>query len=154
QQYAPPLEVYRKPANTFTADFVGSPNINLVEGVVTSAHPTVIRISEQVSLQFSATSPISMTEGQAVTLGLRPEHITIADDAEAMAQAEIISSLPSGMETIIALEMDGKKLHSVVFGDLDFEVGKQVGLSFAHGLFNLFDQKSGNNLGQGTLSKA
>lgn len=154
QQYAPPLEVYRKPANTFTADFVGSPNINLVEGVITSANPMVIRISEQVSLRFSATTPISITEGQAVTLGLRPEHITIADDAEAVAQAEIVSSLPSGMETIIALEMDGKKLHSVVFGDLDFEVGKQVGLSFAHGQFNLFDQKSGNNLGQGTLSKA
>ena len=31
QQYAPPLEVYNKPANLFAADFVGNPSINFIE---------------------------------------------------------------------------------------------------------------------------
>ena len=31
QQYAPPLTVYNKPANTFVADFVGSPTINFLK---------------------------------------------------------------------------------------------------------------------------
>ena len=31
QQYAPPLEVYRRPENLFVADFVGNPSINFVE---------------------------------------------------------------------------------------------------------------------------
>ncbi len=31
QQYQPPLEVYRNPANYFVADFVGAPNINIMK---------------------------------------------------------------------------------------------------------------------------
>ena len=33
QQYQPPLEVYKKPANLFVADFVGNPSINFIDGV-------------------------------------------------------------------------------------------------------------------------
>ncbi|MGE4583387.1 MAG: ABC transporter ATP-binding protein [Sphaerochaeta sp.] len=153
QQYAPPLEVYRKPANTFTADFVGSPNINLVEGTVIDGTEQMIRLTEGIVLQFTSEKTLGLHTGQAVVLGLRPEHISITEHAS-LVDATILSSLPSGMETIVALDMDGIRLHSVVFGDLDFEVGKHVGLSFSQGLFNLFDKVDSNNLGQGTLSKA
>jgi len=153
QQYAPPLEVYRKPANTFTADFVGSPNINLVDGVVEQCNPFILKLSEHVRFVYTPKQEFTLEAGQAIVLGLRPEHIAVAE-AKADAEAEILSSLPSGMETIIALSMDGIRLHSVVFGDIDFEVGKSVGLSFGHGVFNLFDKQSGNNLGQGTLTRA
>lgn len=153
QQYAPPLEVYRKPANTFTADFVGSPNINLVDGVIEQSNPFILRLSNHIRLVFTAKGKLALKEGQAIVLGLRPEHIAVVE-GQADVQAEILSSLPSGMETIIAISMDGIRLHSVVFGDIDFEVGKNVGLSFGQGVFNLFDKESGNNLGQGTLSKA
>ncbi len=152
QQYAPPLEVYRKPANTFTADFVGSPNINLVEGMVLQSKPLILKFTNQVRLSFHPKTDIAVEQGQAIVLGLRPEHIAVLEQ-EADVEAEILSSLPSGMETIIALSMDSILLHSVVFGDIDFEVGKRVGLSFGHGLFNLFDKASGRNLGQGTLTR-
>ena len=33
QQYQPPLEVYKNPANLFVADFVGNPSINFIDGV-------------------------------------------------------------------------------------------------------------------------
>ena len=152
QQYAPPLEVYRKPANTFTADFVGSPNINLVEGMVLQGKPLILKITNQVHLSFHPKTDIAVEQGQAIVLGLRPEHIAVLEQ-ESDVEAEILSSLPSGMETIIALSMDSIRLHSVVFGDIDFEVGKRVGLSFGDGIFNLFDKASGRNLGQGTLSR-
>lgn len=150
QQYAPPLEVYRKPANTFTADFVGSPNINLVDGLVDQEKPIVLKLTNTVRLVFQPKTNIAVRQGQAIVLGLRPEHIAVTQ-MKADAEAEVLSSLPSGMETIIALSMDDIRLHSVVFGDIDFEVGKSVGLSFGHGVFNLFDKESGKNVGQGTL---
>lgn len=31
QQYEPPLDIYRRPANLFVADFIGSPSINFIE---------------------------------------------------------------------------------------------------------------------------
>ena len=37
QQVASPLDVYRHPANTFVATFIGSPAMNLLECSLTSA---------------------------------------------------------------------------------------------------------------------
>lgn len=153
QQYAPPLEVYRKPANTFAADFVGSPNINLIEAEVETATPLVLKFGTASRLKFTANAPLALKEGKQVTLGIRPEHITIVEEG-ATIEAEIQSSLPSGMETIVALDLDGIRLHSVIFGDLDFEVGKLVGLTFKGAGINLFDREDGRLIAQGTLTKA
>ena len=37
EQVAPPLEVYRRPATAFVADFIGMPRINWFHGRVESA---------------------------------------------------------------------------------------------------------------------
>ena len=91
--------------------------------------------------------------GQKVILGLRPEDVSITEDPS-MIGATVLTSLPSGMETIVQLKMGDSYIHSVVFGDLDFDLEKQVGLSFASGKFNLFDEESTHNLGHGLLKKA
>ncbi|MDT4761403.1 ABC transporter ATP-binding protein [Sphaerochaeta sp. PS] len=153
QQYAPPLEVYRKPANTFTADFVGSPNINLIKGEVTKLNPITLALPGSINLVFKPLETIGLSVGQKIILGLRPEHVAITE-GPSMAEATVLSSLPSGMETIVQLRMGESYLHSVVFGDLDFDLEKQVGLSFASGKSNLFDEQSTVNLGQGLLSRA
>jgi len=153
QQYAPPLDVYRRPINTFTADFVGSPNINLIHGSVESVSPLVFSLPGDIKLGFDPIEKMNLEVGQKIILGIRPEHVAIAEDAS-MVEATILSSLPSGMETIVQLKMGDSYLHSVIFGDLDFDVEKKVGLAFTSGKFNLFDEESTNNLGQGRLKKA
>ena len=153
QQYAPPLEVYRRPANTFTADFVGSPPINLIGGTVLDTKPVVLLLPGDVKLAFIPADTVQLEKGQEIVLGLRPEHVEITD-SDAMAEGIILSSLPSGMETIVQLSLGESYLHSVIFGDLDFDVQKKVGISFSKGNFNLFDKKTTLNLGQGKLAKA
>jgi multiple sugar transport system ATP-binding protein len=86
-------------------------------------------------------------------LGIRPEHVEITD-SDAMIEGTILSSLPSGMETIVQLSLGTNYLHSVIFGDLDFDVQKKVGISFSKGNFNIFDKTTTQNLGQGKLAKA
>ena len=153
QQYAPPLEVYRRPANTFTADFVGSPNINLIKGEITSTEPVTLTLPGGIQLVYEPQDKRKLKVGQKVILGLRPEHVSITEDPS-MIGATVLTSLPSGMETIVQLKMGDSYIHSVVFGDLDFDLEKQVGLSFASGKFNLFDEESTHNLGHGLLKKA
>lgn len=153
QQYAPPLEVYRRPANTFTADFVGSPNINLVESTVTSIDPIVLTLPGNINLAYEPLETMELSVGKRVVLGLRPEHVTISDK-EGMCNATVLTSLPSGMETIVQLLMGESNIHSVAFGDLDFDLEKKVGLDFSTGKFNLFDAETTSNLGQGLLKKA
>jgi multiple sugar transport system ATP-binding protein len=153
QQYAPPLEVYRCPANTFVADFVGSPNINLLQGTVESLDPIVLAFGGDVKLAYLPTDTVQLKKGQEIVLGIRPEHVEITD-SDAMVEGTIVSSLPSGMETIVQLSLGTNYLHSVIFGDLDFDVQKKVGISLSKGNFNIFDKKTTQNLGQGKLAKA
>jgi len=65
----------------------------------------------------------------------------------------MLTSLPSGRETIVQMKMRESYIHSVVFSDLDFDLEKQVGLSFTSGKYNLFDEETTLNLGQGHLNK-
>lgn len=72
QQCAPPRELYRTPANVFVAGFIGSPAMNLF---------TVPVVNGAVSLgecQIDIPAEIS-SAAQQVVVGIRPEHLQIAD---------------------------------------------------------------------------
>lgn len=140
QQYANPLEVYRNPANTFTADFVGSPNINLLDF---SLKNMTLKNSDGLTFTIEMLDK-SIVKDQDVILGLRPEYVQISN--EGSVKGEIYSSLPSGMETIVKVKISSVQLNSVIFGDGDFNVGDKHPISFP-GTYNLFD-KEGNRIGR------
>lgn len=140
QQYANPLEVYRNPANTFTADFVGSPNINLLDF---SLKNMTLKNSDGLTFTIEMLDK-SIVKDQDVILGLRPEYVQISN--EGSVKGEIYSSLPSGMETIVKVKIGSVQLNSVIFGDGDFNVGDKHPISFP-GTYNLFD-KEGNRIGR------
>ena len=54
EQVGSPLDLYRSPINTFVASFIGSPKMNIIEGVQASKH-------------------------RSESIGIRPEHISISD---------------------------------------------------------------------------
>jgi len=136
QQYAPPLEVYSKPANLFAADFVGSPSINLARGKAERTASGLEIESEIGNLVFAPESSIGIKNGDEVTLGVRPEDIILGD--EGPLKASVSSSLPSGMETTLRLDCNGFGLNAVTFGTVDYPVGKVFSISFARRKANIF----------------
>ena len=89
QQIGPPREVYARPANVFVAAFLGSPRINLV-----------------------APEFLGLPPAPDVTLGLRPEHLTVgvgAPPAGALP-ARVYVVEPLGAETWVTVERDGARL--------------------------------------------
>jgi len=154
QQYAPPLEVYNRPANIFTADFVGSPTMNFieVEGRVLNA--------DELSFNFGGKDwrfkPVSdsllIRDGQLLTLGIRPEFIRITESSSSSIRAKTYATLPSGMETIVRIRLLDLILTSVVFGAIDYKVDTEIGIEFPGASSILFDRESGVNLGQGSIS--
>lgn len=76
-QMGSPLELYNHPKNTFTASFIGSPRINLLDGTVTEnkANKLLINLGESMNVCLDVHVP-ALQVNDKVTLGLRPEHIT------------------------------------------------------------------------------
>ena len=151
QQYAPPLTVYHSPANMFTADFVGNPSINLIEGVGSNINLDEIKIQVgDLNMLFCPESnSVSLSGNHKIVLGIRPEYVNI--EADSALQASIYSTLPSGMETIVKIQLGDLILTSVVFQGKDFNVGETVGVEFTGERCVLFDAETEDYLALGRL---
>ena len=143
QQFAPPLEMYNNPANLFVADFMGNPTMNFVDGHLDQ--DGTVRFGGMTARFEHAGEPLA--EGDVV-VGIRPEYIHIDEDGK--LEATVYSTLPSGMETTVKLDVDGTSLTAVVFGDVDYPVDSKVKCSF-HKAAVLFDKATGKNIGKGKL---
>ena len=151
QQYAPPLTVYHSPANMFTADFVGNPSINMIEGTASNVNLDEIKIkADGLNLLFTPVSnTVSLRDNHKVVLGIRPEYIQI--EAQKGLRANIYSTLPSGMETVVKVQSEQLLLTGVVFGGKDFNVGAETHINFIGEGCVLFDAESREFLAYGRL---
>src|SRR5437870_2244390 len=81
EQVGSPLELYHHPRNQFVAGFIGSPTMNFLPGSVASLGADGATIS--LAGGAPVTVPVKtegLTQEQKVTLGVRPEHLAVADD--------------------------------------------------------------------------
>ncbi|GAB2188349.1 ABC transporter ATP-binding protein [Roseibium sp. LAB1] len=75
EQKGAPLDLYDRPVNRFVAGFIGSPAMNFVDGVIANGGRTVVLDlpgKPEVAFEGHQQAP-----GQMVTVGLRPEHLTV-----------------------------------------------------------------------------
>jgi multiple sugar transport system ATP-binding protein len=142
-QHGSPLEVYNAPVNTFVAGFVGSPKMNLVDGVIADG-----RFRSEAGLVLPV-GPVAPRQ-QAITLGFRPEHLTltaVAPGAEAeqpsTGRVALIEHL--GPRAIVAVEVPGATLTGVadVAQLTNVSEGAIVALSVRSDGLHVFDQSSG-----------
>ncbi len=106
QQMGAPLELYHRPANKFVASFIGSPTINLLEGVLTIQGSQRSFQSGGLTIDFSdAACP---TASGPYTLGLRPESIKVLARAGREASGKIDLSVE-----MILREPHGHEVHMV-----------------------------------------
>lgn len=133
-QDGPPLEVYRRPANTFVAAFMGSPPMNLLKCQVDLNQNVVVfdenGITLDISAQHDAWSKL-LNGGMEVTLGIRPENITIhSEPVPGAIECRVYVSQPLGGEWLVITEL-GRELVSVrLFQDDPPELPETVWLTF------------------------
>lgn len=148
QQYCGPLDLYGTPCNLFTADFIGNPSMNFVP-VTGTAEGNIIHLhSPHFEVDFESDKPIHPAENNEYVLGIRPEYIHIQD---AGIEGRVFSSLPSGMETTLTINVNGIQLRCVVFGLVDFKTDSIVHFTFAGSRYLLFNKKTEGCIGKGKL---
>ncbi|MBK9607313.1 MAG: ABC transporter ATP-binding protein [Betaproteobacteria bacterium] len=87
EQTGTPLELYNSPQNRFVAGFIGSPRMNFIEAVVTARDGRGLTLAlagfEPQATINVAVDPAAAAHGTAVMLGVRPEHLEVAEGAGA-----------------------------------------------------------------------
>ena len=106
-QVGSPLELYERPENEFVAQFIGSPAMNILDGVITeTGAETVVKLDNGgVARAVHATT--SADKGLRVRLGVRPEDfLETSGDAIFTGEVEITEAL--GEVTLLYFKKQGE----------------------------------------------
>ncbi|NUU02998.1 ABC transporter ATP-binding protein [Herbaspirillum robiniae] len=141
-QVGTPMELYHHPRNRFVAGFIGSPRMNFmpaqVEGVE-GAHVTV-RLNATGEKLVVAVHGARVEPGESVTLGVRPEHMDIADNRSAGLTREVVLVERLGEQTYVHLdEPGGQPLVAKVPGNAQIARGERLRFGVAADCAYLFD---------------
>jgi len=144
EQFGRPLDLYNRPANLFVAGFIGSPRMNFLNGRVTSVDDRGVKVALDGGGVIEA--PVAAgdaREGAPVKLGVRPEHIRLAESGEAKLAVTITEQL-GGESYLHGALPSGETLSVRLAGQTRVNRGDSVGLALADpDLRHLFDAQTG-----------
>ena len=136
QQVGTPSEIYNRPSNLFVADFMGSPAMNLLDGVVRGVNGAARVVverggAEPIVLPIpSSADATKLADGAKVIFGVRPEAVndveSVDRNARAVvkfeAQVEIVE--PAGADTYVVTHAAGKEMTARMRADAAVKVGQ------------------------------
>ena len=97
EQVGRPTEVYRRPATTFVATFIGAPAMNLLPGRVTA--PGRIEVADSGALAFEAAG-FTVGPGHDVEVGIRPEDLAPVEAGQGAAGGDGLAFVPELVEEL------------------------------------------------------
>ena len=104
EQQGSPLELYNRPANKFVAGFIGSPRMNFLDGNALGGR--AVAFAGLPSLDIPAAR--ETTEGEPVTLGVRPEHLAFTDGAGLPGTVDIVEQMGGESYVYVTLANDAR----------------------------------------------
>ncbi len=147
-QVATPLELYTNPVDMETADFVGSPRINLIDGKAFYDGNTLKVTSILGAYNFEKSTlkleeEIPLNKEFDCVLGVRPELIGINTKkpaGENVIEASVYATQPAGPETILSLDVQGTIFSALQVDLRRYEPNQKVWVSLDPKRINVFNK--------------
>jgi multiple sugar transport system ATP-binding protein len=147
QQVGEPLELYNQPANKFVAGFIGSPAMNFATVTVTEANGSLIAENSglRIRLPDETAQRLRGHIGHEVTLGVRPEDLTVAGTADPDhlcfdAVIEVIEQL--GSEILLDMKVGDGVMVASVEPTTRVKVRDRLRLAMRPSRLHVFDAKT------------
>ena len=144
-----PHELYARPRDAYAARMVGAPAINLMPGRVLlrdGAHRLELPFGEVDLVGANG----ALQGGEAVTVGLRPHDIALAEGEPRAGtfRAAVHLTEPLGDITVLDLDLNGQGLKMVLPEEraLAVKPGQEIAVAITPAHLHLFDQATGRRL--------
>jgi multiple sugar transport system ATP-binding protein len=134
EQEGSPLDVYDYPNNLFVAEFIGSPQMNILRGTVEGSH---VMTTGGVKLPLPKNH--AAHAGQKVVYGIRPEHLEIGPGFP----VQVTVTEPTGPEIHLYTDAGGDEVCAVIRDRVAVTRGETVEFSPRLDKVHLFDSESG-----------
>ena len=141
EQFGRPLDLYNRPRNLFVAGFIGSPKMNFIKGRVDG---------DALTLETGERMPLPATgfryqPGQAVTLGIRPNHVSVGDDGAIRMTVASVEQL-GGESYIYGTLANESAMALHLSGQVGARIGEVLTVQADPAEVHLFDTESGLSL--------
>jgi len=146
QQVGPPLELYDRPANIFVASFIGSPEMNLIDGEIVQSDGAASVVSNGLSIALPKAAATRLPEARNVVVGMRPEHLAHAGNTETGFAVEVDLVEQMGAQTLLLCKAETASLRALVDRDDKVAGGDRIQLQVAAENIHIFDPESGRSL--------
>ncbi len=144
EQIGSPLQLYGDPDNQFVAGFIGSPKMNFLKGRIDGVEGQNVAVSLPDQDDAKLTVPLKEvpSPGTTVQLGIRPEHIAVANDADFKIelQADVTEQL-GGTAYVYAHSWSGEPLVIEQQGYSPVKSGEAVAFTFSPDKAFLFTEE-------------
>jgi multiple sugar transport system ATP-binding protein len=141
EQAGSPLELYHHPENLFVAGFIGSPKMNFLaaKAVESDASGVTVELANKDRITVDV-APGQVTEGEALTLGVRPEHLRVTGQGGDVS-GEVLVAERLGGETYLYTQIsDGLMLVVQADGENATRVHDRIGVVIDGRVCHLFKQ--------------
>ena len=155
QQIGTPQEVFNHPANLFVAGFIGTPQMNFYNAELVQEDGRYAVVLDRAKVFLSDEKQTKLKKNGVkpgpVTLGVRPEHLLLTGDPNAMVCGTVNVSEMMGSAVHLHISACGTDTIIIVpTGDLEnanaYAIGSEVSFTFSGATAHLFDRETGLNL--------
>ncbi|WP_299737580.1 sn-glycerol-3-phosphate ABC transporter ATP-binding protein UgpC [uncultured Roseobacter sp.] len=150
EQQGTPLEVFEAPANTFVATFIGSPPMNLLDGIV--QQDGTLQLGGGVTLNVPQQYAAKTRPRQKVVLGFRADnlmprgHSLPMEGESAEIEMTVVLSEPLGTETLLFGALAGQEVQAKMLNPRPVSNGERMMFNLDLTRVHLFDGESQKSL--------
>lgn len=150
-QFSPPKDLYQMPQNLFVATFVGSPEMNLIEGHLRGSNGSTTFEFPGMSVPAGARGAASLQrlgqETAEAVFGIRPEAVSLGSLTHPAALPfEVLTVEPFGQTNFVRLRSENRvDITSLVNPELPVTEGEIVGVTFNPDCVHYFSKETGEN---------
>lgn len=126
-----PMDLFHNPENIFVAGFLGAPSMNFLKVDVESIQGDEVKVSNN-SLSSVVTKHKNRLTGQnKAILGIRPQHVKLAEPGTGQIEGSVILSERLGSETVVDVKLsDGTQFIAAFGEDKSLSSGETIDLTF------------------------
>lgn len=140
EQVGAPMDLYEDPDNQFVAGFIGTPSMNFIEGTVAAGGVMAPALGPNV---VPTSTPLPAI-GETVTIGLRPQYLTLSLGAGPLTVQH--TEMLGGVANVYLADVSGQKLIVEQETARGVEPGVAAAISFDPEKLMFFDADNGQRL--------
>ncbi len=159
QQVDTPQHLYLKPCNLFVAGFIGSPQMNFIDGIILKegkdfyvefgSEDTKTRAGVKYKIKLPATKNendcLEEYVGKEIIMGIRPEHVhnepeIIAEHPDSIVESDVEVTELMGAETYLYMNCEGQAINARVAPTSTARPGDKIKIAFEEDKIHIFDK--------------